>query len=85
MRILYLKNSPLDNVQPFFLWAQQYGVSVNCIDIHDAIDWPAHDSYNLLVVGDGPMHVCEANIYPRMLSEKNLIKRFEMGHNLQLN
>jgi GMP synthase-like glutamine amidotransferase len=73
VRLHYLQHVPFEDPAGVLLWAEERGISVSSTKLYENGLFPAHDSFDLLVVMGGPMSANKEDRYGWLAAEKRFI------------
>jgi GMP synthase (glutamine-hydrolysing) len=74
LRIHWLQHVPFEGLGYIGPWAERHGHALSCTRLHAADPLPAPDAFDWLIVMGGPMGVYEADRYPFIAAEIELIR-----------
>jgi GMP synthase (glutamine-hydrolysing) len=73
-RIHWVQHVPFEGLGAIEPWARHHGHALSCTRVHAGEALPAVDAFDWLVVMGGPMGVYEADQYPHITAEIELIE-----------
>lgn len=73
-KIHYLQHVPFEGLGYIQSWANEKGCDLSVTKLYDGHNFPALQSFDMLVVMGGPMGVYEEDKYPWLVPEKAFIK-----------
>lgn len=73
LRIHWLQHAPCEGLGHIEPWARYHGHTLSCTRLHEADPLPTLDDFDWLIVMGGPMGVYEADRYPFIRAEIDLI------------
>lgn len=74
MRAHWLQHVPFEGLGSIAPWLTANGYEVTCTKLFEAVDLPAPEAIDVLVVMGGPMSVNDEDDYPWLVQEKEFIR-----------